>query len=60
MVPESELPAKVNGGGTVDKGNQVSFKFRATQSDVRARWRFSFCDPAAGVCATKPEFRISP
>ena len=46
--------SKVNGGGTVDnQGNQVSFKFRATQSDVRRAGDFSFCDPAAGVCATK-------
>ena len=42
----------VEGRGAVDsQGNQVSFKFRATEADDGSKLGpFNFCDPAAGVC----------
>ena len=44
-----------NGRGAVDnQWNEVTFNFSATQVDDSSNLGyFSFCDPAAGVCATK-------
>ena len=45
----------VDGGGTFEsQGNEVTFRFHATQADDGSRLGpFTFCDPAAGVCITK-------
>ncbi len=49
----------VDGRGTLDnQGNEVTFKFRASQADDGSRLGpFTFCDPAAGVCITKDIIR---
>jgi hypothetical protein len=46
---------KVQGLGAFDnQGNQVSFKFRASQAnDSNKLGPFTFCDPAAGICTAK-------
>ncbi len=45
----------VDGRGTLDnQGNEVTFKFRASQVDDGSKLGpFTFCDPAAGVCIKK-------
>jgi hypothetical protein len=45
----------VDGSGSIDnQGNEVSFKFRATQADDGSKLGpFTFCDRAAGMCIAK-------
>jgi hypothetical protein len=52
--PGIGITRKVEGRGAVDnQGNEVTFRFRASQSDDNSNLgQFSFCDPAAGVCLT--------
>ncbi len=49
----------IDGRGILDnQGNEVTFKFRATQAVVGSRLgNFSFCDPAASVCITRAAIR---
>ena len=48
----------VDGRGAVDnQGNEVTFKFRASQGGDGSLGYFSFCDPAAGVCITNAKIR---
>jgi Galactose oxidase, central domain len=59
FLPSAELYEPgigvVEGRGAADnQGNEVTFNFRATQSDESGTLGyFSFCDPAAGVCIAK-------
>ena len=48
-------PTTGEGRGAFDnQGNEVTFRFFATQADDGSRLgQFTFCDPAAGVCITK-------
>lgn len=57
--PGIVAPTTVTGRGTLDnQGNPVTFNFHATQAnDSGTLGRFSFCDPAAGVCATNAGIR---
>ena len=58
-VQTSTAATKVDGLGAFDnQGNQVTFKFYATQKiNCSTLGHFSFCDPAAGVCITRAEIR---
>jgi hypothetical protein len=47
---------KVYGSGTIDnQGNEVTFRFRASQGNSGKLGGFEFCDPAAGVCIAKAD-----